>query len=157
MEEATVIALTCSAPRSFMTVTQQSLRRRQRGLMIRKTWSGVHPHNNYFLISFIHAKGFPMETVHTLFPLPGVTFSGFFHVWFFFLLSVEMSSPERCIFFTCPREAFLPCVVVSISGSRVPSFSGDIMKGHDFIYSIPFSPSSQFPVSQEPCSVTGIS
>lgn len=94
------IPLTTTAPWSFVPFTQKLLLQRQGGLMVRKIWKGVyHPH--IFFHFLIHTEVFlSSETLQTLFPLPGRTFSGF-----------AFSSPKK--------EVLLPSLMFPISGPHI--------------------------------------
>lgn len=74
---------------------------------------------NFFFFHFlVNTQVFPTSgTLHTLFPLLGMTFSGSFPVWFFMLqLSVETSPPQRGILSSpCMEEVILPSSRFSIS------------------------------------------
>ena len=79
---------------------------------------GVYQGKN-FLNFFINTKVFPISrTLHTLFPLPGMTFSGSFYVWFLILqLLDEMLPPQRGnILFALYKEVLPPFLKFSISG-----------------------------------------
>lgn len=144
--------LTANAPWFVFLALQTLIRPFCRGsvaecLLVRETWNWVHHDNNMYFFPFLmNAKVFPFSgTLHALFPLSGMTFSGFLalHPSAF---SWNVSSMEMRSLFTLYGDVRLSFSVFFISVPHDFPPLAAIIECDYFFYLILCSFLSKFPI-----------